>query len=89
MRKKNEINERYNFYYNGNTDKEINEENGNGELVKDYPSSMQNEFKRNLSDYVKKYKPATKVKKINDNNKDIEIYFSEKSDKNFFTSENG
>jgi len=45
-------------------------------------------MKRNLSDYVKVYKPAKKVKKINDNNKDIEIYFSEKSD-NDLSIENG
>ena len=45
-------------------------------------------MKRNLSDYVKIYKPAKKVKKINDNSKDIEIYFSEKSDKEF-SGENG
>lgn len=38
---------------------------------------------------MKIYTPATKVKKINDNNKDIEIYFSEKSDKGFFSKENG
>ena len=45
-------------------------------------------MKRNLSDYVKVYKPAKKVKKHNDNNKDIEIYFSEKSD-NELSLENG
>ena len=42
-----------------------------------------------MSDYRKVYKPATKVKKINDNIGDIEIYFSEKSEKDFFTKENG
>lgn len=45
-------------------------------------------MKRTKSDYVKIYKPAQKVKKINDNSKEIEIYFSEKSEKNMDT-ENG
>jgi hypothetical protein len=45
-------------------------------------------MKRTLSDYVKIYKPAQKVKKIKDNSKEIEIYFSEKSDKEL-EAENG
>jgi hypothetical protein len=45
-------------------------------------------MKRTLSDYVKIYKPAQKVKKINDNRNEIEIYFSEKSDKEL-EAENG
>jgi hypothetical protein len=79
LRKKTDINDRY--------DNEINEENF--ELVNDISFNKQNEIKRNLSDYVKKYKPASKVKKINDYKKDIEIYFSEKTEKDFFTTENG
>jgi len=80
--KNNEVKERY--YYNGNTDKEEN-----GEQVNEISTSQQKVIKRNLSDYRKVYKPATKVKKINDNIGDIEIYFSEKSEKDFFTKENG
>ena len=45
-------------------------------------------IRRNLSDYVKIYKPAQKVKKIKDNSKEIEIYFSEKSE-NEIDNENG
>jgi hypothetical protein len=67
---------------NGSNAKNFEE---NGEQVKNL---SRKEMKRTLSDYVKIYKPAQKVKKINDNSKEIEIYFSEKSDKEF-EAENG
>jgi len=57
----------------------------NGEQINNI---SQKGMKRTLSDYVKIYKPAQKVKKINDNSKEIEIYFSEKSDKEL-DAENG
>ena len=83
--KLNDIREKFN--YNGSTEKEkdkiLMEENG--EQVNEFSHKG---MKRNLSDYVKVYKPAKKVKKNSDNNKDIEIYFSEKSD-NDLSIENG
>lgn len=75
--------EDYNKYHdNGSTEYKGEE---NGEQINDI---SRKEMKRTYSDYVKVYKPAQKVKKINDNNKDIEIYFSEKSDHEM-ESENG
>lgn len=67
---------------NGYTENKLEE---NGEQINDI---NQKGMKRTLSDYVKIYKPAQKVKKINDNSKEIEIYFSEKSDKEL-EAENG
>jgi hypothetical protein len=48
----------------------------NGETVNDLSL---NGLKRTFGEYVKIYKPAQKVKRINYNSREIEIYFSEKS----------